>query len=51
MRLDVWHFLSTGHFSFTRQLQLFVVFSVLLSLVSIVLLRLDMICFTFGIYL
>ena len=43
MRLDVWHLLSTGHVSFMRQLQLSVVFSVLLSLVSIVFLWFDII--------
>ena len=44
-------FSSTGHVSFARRLQLVIVFSVLLSLVSIALLWFDMICFIFGIHL
>ena len=38
MMHDVFHFSSTGHVSFTQQLQLFVALSVLFSLVIIALL-------------
>ena len=49
--LDV-DFWSTGHASFTRQLQLFVVYFTLFSLVNIVLLWFDMICsIMFGMHL
>ena len=50
IRLDTWHVSSTGHVSFTWQLQLFIVFSMLLSLISIALLWCDMICFMFGMH-
>ena len=52
IRLDTWHFSSTGHVSFTGtwQLKLFIVFSMLLSLISIALLWCDMICFMFGMH-
>ena len=50
IRLDIWHFSSTGNVSFIWQLQLFVVFSMLLSLISIALLWFDMICFMFGMH-
>ena len=50
IRLDTWQFSSTGHVSFTWQLQVFVVFSMLLSLIGIALLWFDMICFMFGMH-
>ena len=48
---DVWHFSSTGYVSFTWQLQLFVAFSVLFSLIIIALVCFDTIWFMFGMHL